>query len=54
MVKEPLKFKDGYLEIPSKPGIGVELSENASELYPLYERGSNSAKRYFDGSVKDM
>lgn len=54
MVKEPLKFKDGYLEIPSKPGIGVELSENASELYPLHERGSNSAKRYFDGSVKDM
>ena len=43
MVKEPLKFKDGYLEIPSKPGIGVELSENASELYPLHERGSNSA-----------
>ena len=44
MVKEPLKFKDGYLEIPSKPGIGVELSENASELYPLHERGSNSTK----------
>ena len=54
MVKEPLKFRDGYMEIPSGPGIGVELAENASELYPLHERGSNAAKRYFDGSVKDM
>ena len=42
------------MENPSGPGIGVELAENASELYPIHERGSNAAKRYFDGSVKDM
>ena len=53
MVKEPLRFEDGCLLIPDKPGIGVELSDNASELYPLKERGSNSAKRAFDNSVKD-
>ena len=53
MVKEPMKFKDGYLLIPEAPGIGVELADNAEELYPANERGSNIAKRNFDGSVKD-
>ena len=53
MVEEPIRFEDGFLVIPEAPGIGVELSENASELYPAKERGSNDAFRYFDGSVKD-
>lgn len=53
MVREPLKFKDGFMIIPEAPGIGVELSENAAELFPSNERGSNAAKRAFDGSVKD-
>ncbi len=53
MVKEPLRFEDGFLMIPEAPGIGIELSEDASEKYPANERGSNVAFRYFDGSVKD-
>ncbi|MBQ7487819.1 MAG: mandelate racemase/muconate lactonizing enzyme family protein [Clostridia bacterium] len=53
MVKEPLRFVDGCMVIPEAPGIGVELVENATELYPPNERGSNAAKRAFDGSVKD-
>lgn len=53
MVKEPLHFKDGCLMIPETPGIGVELTDNVSELYPPKERGSNAAFRAFDGSVKD-
>ncbi len=53
MIKEPLRFKDGCLEIPEAPGIGVELSEDAETLYPAKERGSNIAFRYADGSVKD-
>ena len=53
MVKQPLRFQDGYLMIPEAPGIGVELSDDAEELYPANERGSNAAKRAFDGSVKD-
>ncbi|MFR5601097.1 MAG: mandelate racemase/muconate lactonizing enzyme family protein [Lachnospiraceae bacterium] len=53
MVKEPLQFKNGCMVIPEGPGIGVELAENAAELYPANERGSNAAKRAFDGSVKD-
>lgn len=53
MVKEPLRCKEGFLEIPEAPGIGVELADNAEELYPARERGSNEAFRYYDGSVKD-
>lgn len=53
MVKEPLRFKDGCILIPEGPGIGIELADNAAELYPANERGSNAAKRAFDGSVKD-
>ena len=53
MVKEPLRFENGCMVIPEAPGIGVELAENAAELYPANERGSNEAKRAFDGSVKD-
>ena len=53
MVKEPLRFENGCLLIPEAPGIGVELADDAQELYPANERGSNAAKRAFDGSVKD-
>ena len=53
MVKQPLQVENGCLLIPDAPGIGLELSENAAELYPANERGSNEAKRAFDGSVKD-
>ncbi len=53
MVKEPLRFRDGFLEIPEAPGIGIELAEDAAEKYPAKERGSNVAFRSFDGAVKD-
>lgn len=53
MVKEPLRFENGCMVIPNGPGIGVELAEDAELLYPAKERGSNEAKRAFDGSVKD-
>ncbi len=53
MVKDPLHFKNGCMIISDAPGIGVELSENVSVLFPPQERGSNEARRAFDGSVKD-
>lgn len=53
IVKQPLRFENGFMPIPDAPGIGVELADNANELYPANERGSNEAKRAFDGSVKD-
>ena len=42
MVKEPLRYENG-----------VELADDAEELYPAKERGSNAARRAFDGAVKD-
>ncbi len=53
MVKEPIRFENGFLLIPNKSGIGIELSDNAEELYPYVCRGGMAAKRYIDGSVKD-
>lgn len=53
LVKEPLRYENGCMVIPEAPGIGVELADDATELYPATERGSNEAKRAFDGSVKD-
>jgi len=29
-----MKFKDGYLEIPSTPGLGIELDLKAIQKYP--------------------
>jgi L-alanine-DL-glutamate epimerase-like enolase superfamily enzyme len=34
LFKEKLIVKDGYLEIPDKPGLGVELKEGLEEEYP--------------------
>ena len=53
MVKEPLRFENGCMLIPEAPGIGIELADDAEELYPANERGSNAARRAFDGAVKD-
>ena len=53
MVKEPLRYENGCMLIPDAPGIGVELADDAEELYPAKERGSNAARRAFDGAVKD-
>lgn len=53
MVNEPLEVEEGFLVVPDRPGIGIELSENAEDLYPFKERGSINARRSYDGSVKD-
>ena len=53
MVKQPLRFENGCMILPDAPGIGIELADNTTELYPPKERSSNEARRAFDGSVKD-
>lgn len=52
LVKEPLRRTGGYLEIPSTPGIGVELNEEAFKHYPPipYERPPLINP---DGSLRD-
>ena len=34
LVKEPLKRVGGYLEVPTTPGIGIELNEEAFKHHP--------------------
>jgi L-alanine-DL-glutamate epimerase-like enolase superfamily enzyme len=35
MVKEPLRLEDGYLAVPSGPGLGVEVDERVVEKYRI-------------------
>ena len=28
-IKEPFQVKDGYIDLPAKPGLGIELDEEA-------------------------
>jgi L-alanine-DL-glutamate epimerase-like enolase superfamily enzyme len=34
LLQEPLMVKDGYITVPTKPGWGVELNEEAFKKYP--------------------
>ena len=53
MVGRPIRFSDGFIEIPDSPGIGLSLSPDAEKLYPSVCRGGMAAKRSCDGAVKD-
>jgi L-rhamnonate dehydratase len=35
MVKDPLRMKDGYLNVPCGPGLGVEVNEQVIEKYRI-------------------
>jgi L-alanine-DL-glutamate epimerase-like enolase superfamily enzyme len=34
LFKEPFAVKNGHIDVPTKPGLGVELREGLEELYP--------------------
>jgi galactonate dehydratase len=53
-LKQPFVVKDGYLDIPTGPGLGIEVDEEAikDKLYA----GDWDTPRWFhtdDGSVAD-
>ena len=31
--REPMRMKDGYVAVPQRPGLGVEVDESAIEKY---------------------
>jgi len=35
IVKEPIIPKNGYIEVPKRPGLGIELNEEAIKKYPF-------------------
>jgi galactonate dehydratase len=53
MVKEPLQVCDGCLIVSDKPGIGIELADDAAERFPAHDRAQPHAHFSFDGSVRD-
>ncbi|MDW7661910.1 MAG: galactonate dehydratase [Bacillota bacterium] len=53
VVKETLICKEGFILIPDKPGIGVELAEGVAERYP-YSRRTIETRLHIDGSVVDQ
>jgi galactonate dehydratase len=50
VLREPLMVRDGYLDIPTKPGWGVELNEEAFQYYPPRPWSRSTGYRE-DGSV---
>ena len=53
MLKEPLQVENGYILIPDKPGIGIELADDITEKFPPKQRSINAQISY-DGSVRDL
>lgn len=53
IVKTPLQVKDGFLLIPDRPGIGIELADDALERFPERPRDVQT-RLHVDGSVVDQ
>lgn len=52
-LKEPFVMNDGYIDVPTKPGLGVELDEDALKE-KLYDGKWTTPRQYFeDGSNAD-
>jgi galactonate dehydratase len=46
-----VEWEDGYLLLPERPGLGVELDEEAAEAHPFRETGGVRFFRRLDGSL---
>jgi galactonate dehydratase len=53
IVMDPLEVEDGYLIVPDRPGIGIELAEGAGEKHPPRPRRVET-RLHVDGSVVDQ
>lgn len=52
-IKESFEIKNGYIEVPKKPGLGVELDENAL-ADKIYDGKWSTPRQYYeDGSNAD-
>ncbi len=52
-LKEPFTFKDGYVELPTKPGLGIELDEDAMADKIDHDWLNHESYDAFDGAVVD-
>jgi len=46
-------IKNGYAELPSRPGLGVTLNEKVAAEHP-YQPANRAEYRFSDGSVGDQ
>jgi len=46
-------IKDGYAELPSRPGLGVTLNEKIAAAHP-YKPSNRPEYKFGDGSVTDQ
>ena len=52
-LKNPFVFKDGFVELPTAPGLGIELDEDALEDKIDHDWRNPESYHPDDGSVVD-
>ena len=52
-LKEPFQFKDGYVELPKGPGLGIELDDDKMEDKIGHDWNNQRSLHPDDGSVVD-
>ena len=50
VVNEELEYKDGYIRIPDKPGLGIEINEQECEKHPYKPH----TLRHYTGALTDI
>ena len=53
MVDQPLALDAGFLLVPERPGIGIELTPDARQRHPYQPRAVETRLKT-DGSVMDQ
>ncbi len=53
MITQPLELDRGYLVIPDRPGIGIQLADDIQKKFPPKQRSIRCQTAY-DGSVWDL
>jgi len=46
----PFKVENGYIKIPDKPGLGLELDEEAMSRYPYRDFAQRNIRQYYEES----
>jgi galactonate dehydratase len=48
LVTTPIEVRDGYIELPSQPGLGIELREKALQAHPYQAMPPRGIRRPAD------
>ena len=50
ITNEQLEYKDGYITIPDRPGLGIDIDEEACLMHPYMPH----TLRHYDGTLTDI